>query len=163
MDIGGDSSKFISDMKKEFADFKETQKKQMQKLSRENSQLKTKIKELEKQIPTKDSITSSVLKKLESKISSIQNQMLKVKQFDQLLSKNEKFNYLQEHFSNLDKISMTKKQYAHFSKEVDRLRKETAELISLKKQLEKLSKIENELMKLSRKVPQLEKKLQPVK
>lgn len=155
--------KIVSELKKELQDLKSRNSKQIQKLSRENTQLKKRVTELQKQVPAKEEIIARALKSIDPKISSLKKQMMRKKEFDSALSKNEKFNYMLEHFSHLDRLSMTRKQYAYFSKQVDKLRKEAASLASLKKELEKLSRVENDLMKLSRRIPKIERKIAPVK
>jgi ubiquinone biosynthesis protein UbiJ len=148
----------LGELKKSFS-------KDLTNLKRENTLLKKRIEQLENAQITKEKITKQVIGKLklDSKLSDMRKDMVAYDEIDRLIGKHKILNYLLKHFTELEKLSITKKQYEQFRKQVDFLRSETAALIGLKKQLTRLSALENQLKLIGREIPKLKAEIKKIK
>jgi len=148
----------LGELKKSFS-------KDLANLKRENTLLKKRIEQLENSQISKEKITKQVISKLklDSKLSDLKKDMVAYDEIDRLIGKHKILNYLLKNFTELEKLSITKKQYNIFRKQVDFLRSETAELIGLKKQLTRLSALENQLKLMAREIPKLKAEIKKIK
>jgi len=129
-------------------------KKQISQLKHQNKEVGEELKKIKKSIPTQGQVESMLRKALKEEIGKL----VLLEQLDSLLAKNPDVVFMLQHFHDLNDISITKKQFKHFTRKVDQLRREAAELIGTKKQLKRNLALETTIRKLNREVKKLQAK-----
>lgn len=148
----------IKELDEKVEKLKRTHSKEMAALKRQNSLLKTKLKELSGSQLTFAQVDQHLSKKhkLKQKLKDLRNECILESEFSAKLDNHETIRYILEHFSELDRLSMTKKQYKRFSIQLDSLRNQAAQLVAMERQLQKLSKYEKDHIKLARGVAKIQ-------
>jgi hypothetical protein len=129
-------------------------KKQVSQLKSQDKNLKEELEEIKKLMPTQKFI-ENILRKI---IKEETKNLITIEQLDSLIAKNPDVVFMLQHFHDLDDISITKKQFKHFTQKVDQLRNEAAELRNTRKQLKRNLGLETQLRKLNREVKKLRAK-----
>lgn len=134
-------------------------KKQVTYLKNQNKELRAEIKKLKSSMLKESDVNNAV----EKTIKKGEGEFITLSNFNSLVSKSPDVVYMLQHFHDMDDISITKKQFDHFTKRVDQLRVEAAELRSVKKQLNKKAADDVNLKKLNREINKLKIKLEKMK
>jgi Tfp pilus assembly protein PilO len=126
-------------------------KRQISQLKAQDRQISEEIQKIQGMIPSQKHIEKNFRKIIKEEISSL----ISLDQIDSLIAKNPDVVFMLQHFHDLDDISITKKQFKHFSRKVDMLRREAAELKNIKNQMKRNLALETSLRKLGREVKRL--------
>lgn len=129
-------------------------KKQISQLKNQDKKIKEDLQRIEKSIPRHDQIENAFRKALEAESAKF----VHLEQLDSLIAKNPDVIYMLQHFQDLDEISITKKQFKHFTKKVEQLRRDAAELQSIKRGLKRNLALDTSVRKLNREVKKLKVK-----
>jgi ADP-heptose:LPS heptosyltransferase len=123
-------------------------KKHISELRSHDADILEKLKKIEKSILSQKQTEKNIRRILNEESS----RFVLLEQLDSLIVKNPDVIYMLQHFHDIDDISITKKQYTHFTKRVEQLRRDAAELKSIRKELKRNLSLETSIRKLNREV-----------